>query len=198
MATPSIGQRLQRVCGALGKAGLRTGRRLNTEALGDRPFLRQVHRFERQLAKVLAGALIVVLVVATAELLINLITQLVGGSSHWFGEEMTRFLDQILALLIALEVLQNLTAYLRHHVIQIELVLITALTALARKVIVMPHEMLKTPAELAGLGVAVLALACAYWLVRHSHVSLIPTRRGPASEFREPDPSPQPGDAARG
>ena len=74
---------------------------------------------------------------------------------------MIRLLDQVLVILIALEVLQNLTAYLREHVVQIELVLITALTALARKVIVMPPGVQKDPSELVGLGAAVLALAAA-------------------------------------
>ena len=171
---------------------------LKANGLGDPAFLRQVHRFERLLAKLLAAALSVVLLVATAQLVITLVNKLLGGSSNWLGDDMTRFLDQILALLIALEVLQNLTAYLRDHVIQIELVLITALTALARKVIVMPEGMLKTPGELAGLGVAVLALSSAYWLVRQSHTSRSPTRREPASGFPEPDRLPPPGDAAQG
>lgn len=195
MAMARIRQGLQRI-GQQGRLATgRFGRSLTDHALGDQAFLRQVHRFERQLAKVLAMALIVVLLVATVELLFTLLSQLSGGSSQWFGEDMTHFLDKILALLIALEVLQNLTAYLRDHVVQIELVLITALTALARKVIVMPEGMLKTPGELAGLGVAVLALASAYWLVRQSHISRTPTRREPASGSLEPDPSPQPGDA---
>ena len=171
---------------------------LAANGLGDKRFLGLVHRFERLLAKVLAMALIVVLVVATAELLINLVAELFGSGSQWFGEDMIRFLDKILALLIALEVLQNLTAYLRDHVVQIELVLITALTALARKVIVMPEGMLKTPGELAGLGLAVLALSIAYWLVRQSHSNQSLTRREPTSGFPEPDRSPQPGDAAEG
>lgn len=171
---------------------------LKANGLGDPAFLRQVHRFERLLAKLLAAALSVVLLVATAQLVITLVNKLLGGSSNWLGDDMTRFLDQILALLIALEVLQNLTAYLRDHVIQIELVLITALTALARKVIVMPEGMLKTPGELAGLGVAVLALSSAYWLVRQSHTSRSPTKREPASGFPEPDRLPPPGDAAQG
>jgi len=198
MATPFSSQKPQpqgqRLRGFVG----RLGQRLQTKGFGDQPFLRQVHRIERQLAKVLAAALIVVLVVATLELLHTLIGLLTGGASHWHGDHLTQFLDQILGLLIALEVLQNLTAYLREHVVQIELVLITALTALARKVIVMPEGMLKTPGELAGLGVAVLALASAYWLVRQSHVSRLPTRREPTSGFPEPDRLPQPGDAAQG
>ena len=196
MAPIRLGLRRIRQQGLLATGQL--SRSLKANGLGDQAFLSQVHRFERLLAKLLAAAMIVVLVVATGELAITLINQLLGGSSHWLGNDMTRFLDQILALLIALEVLQNLTAYLRDHVVQIELVLITALTALARKVIVMPEGMLKTPGELAGLGVAVLALSSAYWLVRQSHSSRSPTRREPTSGFPEPDRSPQPGDAAQG
>jgi len=91
-------------------------------------------------------------------------------------------------ILIALEVLQNLTAYLREHVVQIELVLITALTAVARKVIVMPPGVQKNSGELIGLGVAVLSLAAAYWLVRQSHFIRRPTRTEPATAFPVPDP----------
>jgi len=196
MAPIRLGLRRIRQQGLLATG--RLSRSLKANGLGDQAFLSQVHRFERLLAKLLAAAMIVVLVVATGELVITLINQLLGGSSHWLGNDMTRFLDQILALLIALEVLQNLTAYLRDHVVQIELVLITALTALARKVIVMPEGMLKTPGELAGLGVAVLALSSAYWLVRQSHSNPSPTRREPTSGFPEPDRSLQPGDAAEG
>ena len=198
MAMASIRLGLQRIGEHARRISDRLSGSLAANGLGDKRFLGQVHRFERLLAKILAMALVVVLVVATAELLINLVAELFGGSSQWFGEDMIRFLDKILALLIALEVLQNLTAYLRDQVVQIELVLITALTALARKVIVMPEGMLKTPGELAGLGVAVLALSSAYWLVRQSHSSRSPTRREPASGFPEPDRSPQPGDAAQG
>ena len=77
-----------------------------------------------------------------------------------------QLLDRLLLILIALEVLQNLMAYLRDHVVQIELVLITALTAVARKVIVMPQHSDGQPWMLASLGFTVLTLAGAYWLVR--------------------------------
>ena len=187
MAMASIRLGLQRFGEHARRISDRLSGSLAANGPGDKRFLGQVHRFERLLAKILAMALVVVLVVATAELLINLVAELFGGSSQWFGEDMIRFLDKILALLIALEVLQNLTAYLRDQVVQIELVLITALTALARKVIVMPEGMLKTPGELAGLGVAVLALASAYWLVRQSHLNLSPSKRQPASGSPEPD-----------
>ena len=64
--------------------------------------------------------------------------------------------------------LQNVTSYLRKHVIQIELVLVTALTAVARKVIVLPSGSENKPQLLIGLGVASIALAGSYWLVKRS------------------------------
>ena len=164
----------------------------------DQRFLGAITRFERSLAKVLSTLLTAVLVVACLQLVLALGFDLFDLRVNWTGEGLIRLLDEVLVLLIALEVLQNLTAYLRDHVVQIELVLITALTALARKVIVMPEGMLKTPGELAGLGVAVLALASAYWLVRQSHLNLSPSRREPASGFPARDRSPQPGDAGPG
>ncbi|MEY4297757.1 MAG: hypothetical protein RLZZ423_936 [Cyanobacteriota bacterium] len=156
----------------------------------DRSFLRLLTVFERQLAKLLSLALMVVLLVASAQLLIWLGTDLFDLQVNWTGEGLIRLLDDILVILIALEVLQNLTAYLREHVVQIELVLITALTAVARKVIVMPPGTQKSPGELIGLGVAVLALASAYWLVRQTHLIRRPTRTEPTTGFRDPDPLP--------
>jgi len=67
-------------------------------------------------------------------------------------------------------VLQNVTSYLRRHVVQLELVLVTALTAVARKVIVLPAGAENKPQLLIGLGVASAALAGAYWLVMRAGV----------------------------
>ncbi len=163
----------------------------------DSGFLRFIHGFERLVAKVLSLGLVFVVVVATAQLLWLLAADLTDLRVEWLGEPLIRLLDQILVILIALEVLQNLTAYLREHVVQIELVLITALTAVARKVIVTPPGALKGPTELAGLGVAVLTMAAAYWLVRQSHITRMPTRGALTTGFRGRDPSPPPGDGGQ-
>jgi uncharacterized membrane protein (DUF373 family) len=161
--------------------------------LSDQTFLALITRFERALAKVLALALGVVLVVASGQLLLFLGSDLFDLQVSWTGEGLIRLLDEILVILIAVEVLQNLTAYLREHVVQIELVLITALTAVARKVIVMPPGMQKSPGELIALGVAVLALAGAYWLVRQTHISSRSTTTVPTRSFQASDPSPPAG-----
>ena len=153
----------------------------------DRSFLRAITAFERSLAKVLSVVLTGVLVVATLQLLLFLGADLLDLNVNWTGDGLVSLLDQVLVILIALEVLQNLTAYMREHVVQIELVLVTALTAVARKVIVMPPGVQKNPADLIGLGFAVLSLAGAYWLVRQSHIRRLPTRREHATVSRDRD-----------
>ena len=155
--------------------------------IGDGNFLRLVGGFERALAKVLSAALTLV-VVATVQLLLLLGEDLLDLQVNWTGDGLIRLLDEILVILIALEVLQNLTAYLREHTIQIELVLVTALTAVARKVIVMQPGVQKNPSELIGLGVSVLCLAGAYWLVRQSHLIRPAARTEPATQSPDRDP----------
>ncbi len=156
--------------------------------MADNGFLRVVYAFERQLAKLLAMILAAVIVVASLQLMLFLGGDLLDLRVNWTGEGLIGLLDQILVILIALEVLQNLTAYLREHVVQIELVLITALTALSRKLIVMPPGSLKDGSLLIGLSVGVLSLAAAYWLVRQSHLMRMPSRREPAKGFPGQDP----------
>jgi len=61
-------------------------------------------------------------------------------------------------------------------VVQIELVLITALTAVARKVIVLPPGTENKPALMAGFDVIVVGLATAYWLVRRARYEERPSQ----------------------
>ena len=99
-------------------------------------------------------------------------------------DDLIKVLGDLLTVLIAPEVLQNITSYLRRHVVQIELVLVTALTAVARKVIVLPTGAENKPQLLVGLGIAVVSLSAAYWLVKRANAT--PTRA-----FRELDQSAQ-------
>ena len=132
----------------------------------DKQFLNAIHGYERQLAKLLAILLAAVVGFAALELLVETGVGLVERQTNWFDGSLIKLLDRLLLIFIALEVLQNVTAYLRDQVVQIELVLLTALTAVARKVIVLPPGTENKPALMAGFGVIVVGLAAAYWLVR--------------------------------
>ncbi len=134
----------------------------------DKQFLGAIHGYERQLAKLLAVLLAVVVGIAALELLVETSVTVVQRQTNWFDGNLIKLLDRLLLIFIALEVLQNVTAYLRDQVVQIELVLLTALTAVARKVIVLPPGTENKPALMAGFGVIVVGLAAAYWLVRQA------------------------------
>ncbi len=162
-------------------------KRLRALLLSDNSYLALIDGSERLLAKVLALVLLVVMVVATGQLINHVVWAFLTPKTAWMGESLTRVLGDLLNLLIAVEVLQNITSYLRRHVVQIELVLITAITAVARKVIVLPPGAESKPLLLAGLGVAALALTASYWLVRHVNRRPRP-RTGPAKRFLAPDP----------
>jgi len=129
-------------------------------------FLILIERFERSLARVLAALLIVVLTVGTAQLCLGTAQALGRMDQNWLAGGILALLDQLLLLLIGLEVLQNLAAYLRDHSIHTELVVLTALTAVARKLIVMPPGPDKDPLALVGAGVVIVCLAIAYTLLR--------------------------------
>ena len=70
-----------------------------------------------------------------------------------------------IAVMIAIEIFENLTIYLRDNVIAVELVMATALMAIARKVIVLDYKEL-TPEYVWATGAVVLALSIGYWLVK--------------------------------
>lgn len=126
-----------------------------------------IEQFERGLAKVLAALLSVVLTVGTAQLCLETAQALLRTEQNWLEGGLISLLDKLLLLLIGLEVLQNLAAYLRDHSIHTELVVLTALTAVARKVIVMPPGPNKDPLALVGAGVLIVCLAISYTLLRN-------------------------------
>ena len=134
--------------------------------LDDAIFLRVIDLGEQQLAKLLGAVLFLVLLAASFQLIAQVVVGLLTPGTAWFGERLILLLGDLLSLLIGLEVLQNITAYLKDQSIHTEMVLLTALTAVARKVIVMPPGHDKDPMLLFGVGAVIVCLAAAYFLLR--------------------------------
>jgi uncharacterized membrane protein (DUF373 family) len=138
------------------------------DQFSDKRFLSIVHGYERLLAKLLALLLAVVIGFTVIELVVETSIKIARFETNWFEGGLIKLLDRLLMIFIALEVLQNVTAYLRDQVVQIELVLLTAMTAVARKVIVLPPGTESKPQLMAGFGVIVVGIAAAYWLVKRA------------------------------
>jgi uncharacterized membrane protein (DUF373 family) len=71
-----------------------------------------------------------------------------------------------LMVLIGVELLESIRAYLKKGVVHVEIVLTVALIAIARKIIILDIKEYPGP-MIIGLGVLILALAIAMYLIKN-------------------------------
>ncbi|AFY53681.1 putative membrane protein [Rivularia sp. PCC 7116] len=133
-------------------------------------FLHIVENLQVLVSKLLSITMIVLILIAIVDLVIfifdKLLTWDVNKAS--FNKNLFTAFGLFLNILIALEILENITAYLRKSVIHVELVIATSLIAVARKIIIL--DLKNTEGlKVIGLGIAVFSLSISYWIIRRSH-----------------------------
>ena len=82
-------------------------------------------------------------------------------------KEMMEVFGLILMVIIGLELLETIKAYLDKQVIHVEVVLLVALVAVARKIIILDYKEI-TPEMLMAVAMLVLALSAGFWVIRKS------------------------------
>jgi len=143
------------------------------DCLKDQNFLHGLESIESVVSKVLSILMVLVTVFAVFDLSVFLVqelwSELTSPNHARFSETLFKIFGLFLNILIALEILENITAYLKKHVIQVELVIVTSLIAVARKIIIL--DLSKTSGvEVIGLGVAIFSLSVSYWIVRRANL----------------------------
>ncbi len=143
--------------------------RIIKDIWSDKYFLENIHRLEKVIAKTLSIGLIFVVFTSVVELFKILISEIiVNHSDSFFKEDMFYILGLFLNILIILEVLENITIYLKNQAFALELVIATALIALARKIII--YDIKTSGAnELLGVSGSLLALSISYWLIKKNN-----------------------------
>lgn len=135
-------------------------------ALSEENFLVQLERIEVIVSKILSLFMIVVIAVSIWHLGLDLFQALFAKTGDSFTKTLFSIFGLFLNVLIALEILENITAYLKKHVIQLELVIVTSLIAVARKIIILDLEK-TTELGIIALASAILALSISYWVIRN-------------------------------
>ncbi len=136
----------------------------------DEGFLHTVEKIETIIAKFLSLAMILIIIIATIDLIRVVMVDIFSEPRMLLSIGLFEFFGMFLNVLIALEILENITAYLRKHVIQVELVIVTSLVAIARKIIILDLD--KTPSlSIIGLGVAIFSLSISYLIIRISNAN---------------------------
>lgn len=146
--------------------------KLQTIYMGkDETFLNWLKLFENFVSKILSLAMVIVIFVAIFDLGLILVKELFTLPTGFLGRTLINIFGLFLNILIALELLENITAYLKKHVIQVELVVVTSIIAVARKIIILDLE--KTSGiDLIALASAIFALAISYWIIRNQDHSI--------------------------
>jgi uncharacterized membrane protein (DUF373 family) len=135
-----------------------------SELQGD-PLISALHLIIRQMIRVLAVLMVLVIMWCIADVVMVLYEKLSEPPFMLLTlNDIFAVFAAFLAVLIAIEIFANITLYLRDDVIHVKLVIATALMAVARKVIVLDTSIVD-PGYLYGIGVIVLALGITYWLV---------------------------------
>jgi uncharacterized membrane protein (DUF373 family) len=141
----------------------------------DEHFLETIELVERLVAKILSIGMVFVSFIAIAQLSYALFEKLLltieKPSNDSFNSTLFELFGLFLNVLIALEILENITAYLRKHVVQVELVIVTSLIAVSRKIIILDLEK-KSSSDLIALAVAVFALSIGYAIVHQTNKRL--------------------------
>ncbi|MFP4502665.1 MAG: phosphate-starvation-inducible PsiE family protein [Candidatus Hydrogenedentota bacterium] len=129
------------------------------------PLLRLLRHLIRWAVKALAILMVAVILFGVIDVVYLLYLRL--NTEPFLLLEITDILatfGAFMAVLIAIEIFENITVYLRDDVIQVKIVMATALMAIARKVIILDIKEVE-PLYVFGLAASVLAMSIGYWLV---------------------------------
>jgi uncharacterized membrane protein (DUF373 family) len=137
-----------------------------------------VNKFE----KFVYGALMALLILVLAAALLELVWYIYKSLSNdplllLESHELTTVLGAFLLVLIGIELLDTIKAYFSENSIHVEIVVLLAIIAIARKVILLdPTGMsgIDFGFELIGIGVIVVGLAGGYYLIKSAGITVGP------------------------
>lgn len=124
-------------------------------------------RFEQTVALALSAVIAVIIVVSLLQLISIVFTLLILDAFNPLDNKVFQSVfGMIMTLLIAMEFKHSIVrvALRRDSIIQVKTVVLIALIALSRKLVILDPE--ANPGKIAALAGATLALGATYWLLR--------------------------------
>jgi uncharacterized membrane protein (DUF373 family) len=142
-----------------------------------------VGKFEKCFYGALIVLLMIVLVFALGDLSITLVQKVINTDTSGnnpenipgilTSDELTEVLGNFLLVLIGIELLDTIMEYFRENAIHVEIVVLLSIIAIARKVILLnPNN--TSGFELIGIGIVIMGLAGAYYLIKKAGITFGP------------------------
>lgn len=130
------------------------------------PLLKILHRSIRFAIKILALLMVLVIYWSIADVVYVLYLKLSTPPYFLLDiEDILQTFAAFMVVLIAVEIFINIRLYLGSNVIPVELVVGTALMAVARKIIVLDLKLVSAD-QIIGLALVIIALGVTYWLIK--------------------------------
>jgi len=123
-------------------------------------------KFEKYILNILIIMIALVILVSTVELGWIIVKDLMKPPKFLLSiSDLKEIFGFFLLVLIGIELLETIKAYLVEHVVQVIIILEVALIALARKVIILDFEKYDGITTI-GIAVLVIAIASAFYVVK--------------------------------
>ena len=116
---------------------------------------------------VLTWTMAVAVLLATIDLIYNLALSLISPPfGRLESDELLNTFGNILLVIMGVELLETFKTYKIEHNVNAQMVLLVALTAMARKVVTMELNSASGNANLLGVAAVIIALSAGYYLVK--------------------------------
>lgn len=125
-------------------------------------------KVEKSIIYVLIFLMFLVLISATIDLAVYIFKSMAKSDFYLMNyEALIEVFGAFLLVLIGIELLDTIKVYLRRNTVHVEVVVLVAIIALARKIVVLNLEEMDATMIL-GMAALIIALAVAYYLIRKS------------------------------
>jgi len=123
-------------------------------------------KLEKMVVVSLIVMMVLVVIISTIELAVLIIKDIIEPPRYWLGiDQLFEIFGFFLMLLIGVELLETIKAYLSESVVHSEIVLEVALIAISRKVITLEVKAYE-PLTLIGIAALIVSIALAYFFIR--------------------------------
>lgn len=125
-------------------------------------------KIEKAIIMVLILLMFLVLITATVDLAVFLFRHIIQSDYYLMdADALIDVFGAFLLVLIGIELLDTIKVYLRRNLVHVEVVVLVAIIALARKIVVLRIDEYSGE-MLLGLAAMITALAVAYYLIRRA------------------------------
>lgn len=126
-------------------------------------------RIERAIAMTLLALMGIVVIAGVVEVAYVVATDLLEPPGFFLGvEDLFDIFGLFLMVLIGLELMTSIEMYLKDNTIHAEVMFLVALTAVARKVVILDAKTID-PMTVFSIAALVIALSAGYYLLKHKN-----------------------------